>query len=73
MNELKHQIDDGHFPLLPEVKNSHSIAGLIKWFIRNVPQPLLTYPLYPKFIEVTKLNSAQEQVSIIYARLIYIL
>lgn len=36
--------------------------GLLKKFLRDIPTPLLTYELYTQFLNVTSLNSKEEQI-----------
>jgi len=42
---------------LPEVEdNPHVVAGLLKKFLRELPDPMLTYELYTCFIAISKLQ-----------------
>jgi hypothetical protein len=34
-----------------EYKDPHLVANLLKTWLRDLPDPLLTYQLYPKFVE----------------------
>lgn len=38
---------------LPDCQDPHVIAALLKNYLRSLPDPLLTYALYPRFLEVT--------------------
>eukprot|EP00238_Polyblepharides_amylifera_P010808 CAMPEP_0196585288 /NCGR_PEP_ID=MMETSP1081-20130531/50119_1 /TAXON_ID=36882 /ORGANISM="Pyramimonas amylifera, Strain CCMP720" /LENGTH=434 /DNA_ID=CAMNT_0041906781 /DNA_START=89 /DNA_END=1393 /DNA_ORIENTATION=- len=42
---MKHFNDDAS-PLLPEGCSAHDVAGLLKRFLRDLPEPLMTFELY---------------------------
>lgn len=51
------------FPLLSKVEDIHAITGLLKDFLRNLKEPLLTFRLNGNFMEAAgeselKLNSS---------------
>jgi hypothetical protein len=35
----------------PQDANPHDVAGLLKYFLRSMPEPLFTYKLYDQFLE----------------------
>lgn len=54
LDELRERLDKGADLDLNEIDDPHLITGLIKLFLRCLPEPLLTYQLYPEFIEVVE-------------------
>jgi hypothetical protein len=38
--------------VLPASENDHNVTGLLKMWIRDLPDPLLTYGHYPEWIEL---------------------
>mmetsp|Transcript_15919 Transcript_15919/g.62203 ORF Transcript_15919/g.62203 Transcript_15919/m.62203 type:complete len:600 (-) Transcript_15919:85-1884(-) len=53
MNVIKQKIDAGGIDDIDffEYNDPHLIAGLLKLYLRELPEPLFTFELYPKFIE----------------------
>ena len=47
----------GHYRFSTELHRTHDIAGLLKEFLRELPQPLLTRELLPLFIYVSRCPS----------------
>lgn len=41
---------------LPDCQDPHVIAALLKSYLRSLPDPLLTYALYPRFVEVAAMS-----------------
>lgn len=52
MKRLKLSIDSGcfKFPLIPEYRDVHVIASTLKSYLRELPEPLLTYKLYNEWM-----------------------
>ena len=44
----------GHYKFSTELHRTHDIAGLLKEFLRELPQPLLTRELLPLFLSVSR-------------------
>ena len=42
----------GNELVLPASENDHNVTGLLKMWIRDLPDPLLTYGHYPEWIEL---------------------
>ena len=38
-----------------EYKDPHLVANLLKIYLRELPDPLLTYALYPRFVEAASM------------------
>lgn len=68
VKRLKLSIDSGCFkyPLIPEYRDVHVIASTLKSYLRELPEPLLTYKLYNEWMSVAscpeehRLNLVQE-------------
>ena len=41
---------------IEEDSNPHDVASLLKQFLRELPEPLLTYELYSSFMQVGELG-----------------
>jgi len=57
----RREFDDDRVPMLTDdiyVRDIHSISSLLKMYFRELPNPLLTYQLYDKFVvgSVNKLD-----------------
>lgn len=52
LDALKKQLDAGKEPNLAEIDDLNIISGLIKLFLRELPEPLLTFELYNDFVSV---------------------
>ena len=50
MDEYKKMIDEGWKLDFSEVADPHVVPGLLKLFLREMPEPLLTFTLYRRFI-----------------------
>lgn len=52
MKELRERFLSGKTPLnLGKVEDVHVICGVLKDFLRKLPEPLLTFRLHPRFME----------------------
>ena len=49
---MRNNIDKGGSIDITEIEDPHLITGIIKLFLRSLPEPLLTFQLYQEFIEV---------------------
>lgn len=54
VKRLKLSIDSGCFkyPLIPEYRDVHVIASTLKSYLRELPEPLLTYKLYNEWMSL---------------------
>ncbi|KAH3760369.1 rho GTPase-activating protein 24 [Pelomyxa schiedti] len=52
INSMTEKWNKGQEPDLDSIIVPHTITGLLKAYLRSLPQPLLTFELYDKFIEV---------------------
>ena len=50
INELKRKINSGEDVQLMK-EDTHAVAGLLKTFLRELEEPLLTYELYDEIIQ----------------------
>ncbi|UYV79981.1 ARHGAP44 [Cordylochernes scorpioides] len=47
-------MDAGLFHMLDDVRDPHTVAGLLKTYLRQLPEPLLTYELYDEWLAATQ-------------------
>lgn len=52
VNDLKARIENGHDVVLSDY-SPHAVACLLKMWLRELPEPLLTFELYDEFNETT--------------------
>lgn len=60
INELKRRYDSGEDVDISSCKDAHVVAGLLKLYLRDLPDPPITYSLYPFFAaahHITKPNN----------------
>lgn len=50
INELKRKINEGNM-IDMSIEDTHVVAGLLKTFLRDLSEPLLTYELYDEIIQ----------------------
>ena len=51
LTQYKNDINNGKKVDFAEVEDSHLIPGLLKMWLREMPEPLLTFDLYSQFIK----------------------
>ncbi|KAJ5077633.1 rho/rac/cdc gtpase-activating protein [Anaeramoeba ignava] len=61
IQELKRKYDNGKTPNLDKVSSPHIVSGLLKLFLRELPEPLLSFELYDVFVAVHSINDAQQR------------
>ncbi|KAJ8378336.1 hypothetical protein AAFF_G00243560 [Aldrovandia affinis] len=71
VRQLREEFDRGVDVLLDEEHSVHDVAALLKEFLRDMPDPLLTKELYTAFINTMLLDHEEQQASI--QLLIYLL
>ncbi|UYV79975.1 ARHGAP17 [Cordylochernes scorpioides] len=54
MKRMKGAMDAGLFHMLDDVRDPHTVAGLLKTYLRQLPEPLLTYELYDEWLAATQ-------------------
>ncbi|CAH1976389.1 unnamed protein product [Acanthoscelides obtectus] len=72
VKRLKASIDSGCFvALIPEYRDAHVLASLLKLYLRELPEPLLTFHLHKEWLEAAQLpdNHRLEVVKSIVQRL----
>ncbi|CAG0887320.1 unnamed protein product [Darwinula stevensoni] len=62
VRQLREDFDGGAEVALDETQCPHDVATLLKEFLRDLPEPLLTKDLYKPFIATQKLNHRSDQV-----------
>ncbi|XP_041115101.1 rho GTPase-activating protein 6-like isoform X3 [Polyodon spathula] len=61
VRQLRAEFDSGVDVLLDEEQSVHDIAALLKEFLRDIPDPLLTRELYSAFINTVLMESDEQQ------------
>ncbi|XP_041834222.1 rho GTPase-activating protein 6-like isoform X2 [Melanotaenia boesemani] len=61
VRQLREEFDRGVDVQLDEEHSVHDVAALLKEFLRDMPDPLLTKELYTAFINTTLLHSDEQQ------------
>ena len=55
-NQLREAFELGENVDLYAIENVHSVAGLLKLFFRELPNPLATYDLFNEFLAVASIR-----------------
>jgi len=67
VRELKEKFLRGKsVPLLSKVDDIHAITGLLKDFLRNLREPLLTFRLNRKFMDAAEVSDEDNSIALIY-------
>uniref|UniRef100_A0A8C5GK05 Rho-GAP domain-containing protein n=1 Tax=Gouania willdenowi TaxID=441366 RepID=A0A8C5GK05_GOUWI len=53
-------------PVLSEVKNINTVTGLLKDFLRNLKEPLLTFRLTQAFMDAAEVSDEENSFSLLY-------
>ncbi|XP_053732310.1 rho GTPase-activating protein 6-like isoform X2 [Synchiropus splendidus] len=64
VRRLREEFDQGWDVGLEEERSVHDVAALLKEFLRDMPDPLLTRELYSAFISTTLLEVAEQETAI---------
>uniref|UniRef100_A0A8C1V2T5 Myosin IXb n=1 Tax=Cyprinus carpio TaxID=7962 RepID=A0A8C1V2T5_CYPCA len=67
--ELRHILEKGESAVSLDNYPIHTITGLVKLWLRELPEPLITYSLYNDFLYAADLPEASERVRAIYRKL----
>ncbi|XP_074624560.1 rac GTPase-activating protein 1-like [Acropora palmata] len=66
VRELKEKLLLGKIPDLRQVSDIHVVCGLLKDFLRNLAEPLLTYELWSKFVDAANKTDEDDSASATY-------
>ncbi|XP_039602718.1 rac GTPase-activating protein 1 [Polypterus senegalus] len=70
VKELKEKFLRGKtVPLLSKVDDIHAICGLLKDFMRNLKEPLLTFRLNKDFMEAAEISDEDNSVAAVYQKI----
>ncbi|XP_030374247.1 rho GTPase-activating protein 92B [Scaptodrosophila lebanonensis] len=63
LRRMKHALEAQHVktPLPVEYQDPHVIGSILKLYLRELPEPLLTYALYKDFIRIAERHSEAER------------
>lgn len=59
INAWRAELDQAKQVSFPSNANPHSVAGIMKLFFREMPEPLLTFPLYEDWCSVAEIRTWQ--------------
>mmetsp|Transcript_33465 Transcript_33465/g.57157 ORF Transcript_33465/g.57157 Transcript_33465/m.57157 type:complete len:871 (+) Transcript_33465:20-2632(+) len=65
IEKLRDQLDQGKKVFFSQNMDVHSVANLFKQWLREMPEPILTWKLYDDFIAVDDLNEQEEKLKAI--------
>jgi len=54
INEFKHSVDSGKELVIPANTDPHAVAGLLKLYLRELPEPVFNFDLYDAFMQYYK-------------------
>lgn len=66
VRELKAKMEENHKEVIFEHYQVHVLASVLKSFLREMPEPLLTFECYENFITAANLSETQDRVSTLY-------
>ncbi|XP_030625739.1 rac GTPase-activating protein 1 [Chanos chanos] len=70
VKELKEKFLRGKtVPILSKVDDIHAITGLLKDFLRNLKEPLLTFRLNRAFMEAAELSDEDNSIALMYEKI----
>jgi len=62
VRNIKKKFDQGKKVDLNQVKNPHTVAGVLKLWFRELPEPLLTYELYDSFLAAIRAPEVTQRI-----------
>jgi len=71
IKSLKQGFDAGEDVDLEDVEDVHTVAGLLKLYLRELPTPLFPFDTYSSFIEISKDTSSSKQEKIESVKLLF--
>ena len=54
VKRLKSGFEAGLWDLTDRVRDPHAVAGTLKCYLRELPEPLLSHALYPQWIDASQ-------------------
>ncbi|XP_072927125.1 rac GTPase-activating protein 1 [Hemitrygon akajei] len=67
VKELKEKFLRGkNLPLLSKVDDIHAVCGLLKDFLRNLKEPLITFRLYTAFVKAAEIPDEDNSIAAMY-------
>tara|TARA_R110002050_G_scaffold16511_6_gene49954 strand:- start:616 stop:1470 length:855 start_codon:yes stop_codon:yes gene_type:complete len=61
MDELIREFDENEDPDLSK-EDVHVVAGVLKYYFRSLPVPIMTYDLYPEFLLVAEIADEEKRI-----------
>lgn len=65
IENLKDQLNQGANVFFSENMDVHSVANLLKLWLRELPEPLLTFKAYSTFMKIVNISTKENQISAI--------
>ncbi|KAI1293852.1 Rho GTPase-activating protein 44 [Halotydeus destructor] len=66
VKKLKSSFDAGLVDYHEYVRDAHTVAGTLKSYLRELPEPLLTHSFYPDWIEAAKISDADRRLQALW-------
>ena len=61
LDDMRRRMDRGEDISLADVTDPHLVAGLLKLYLREMSEPLLTYKLYNKFLMCSPMPGGEQK------------
>lgn len=69
INELKQKLDTGDENVDLELYSVHVLTAVFKSFLRDMPEPLMTFNLYTSFLLATAISDPQEKIQTLFSHI----
>ncbi|XP_076020665.1 rho GTPase-activating protein 22 isoform X2 [Genypterus blacodes] len=64
VRELQHMFDCGEKPVFDSTTDVHTVASLLKLYIRELPEPIVPFDKYPQFLSCAHLLTKDKEMGI---------
>jgi hypothetical protein len=61
LNALRQKVEEGNLDF-SNVEDPHLISGLLKAYLRELPEPLMTYDLYTEFVNINNTVAVEDKI-----------
>jgi len=63
LEQYKVTLNKGHVLDISKITDQHTVAGLLKMFIRELPDPVFTHKLFPEFLSTIEIKDEPTRIS----------
>eukprot|EP01104_Vermistella_antarctica_P002925 TRINITY_DN13101_c0_g1_i1.p1 TRINITY_DN13101_c0_g1~~TRINITY_DN13101_c0_g1_i1.p1 ORF type:complete len:754 (+),score=192.56 TRINITY_DN13101_c0_g1_i1:567-2828(+) len=60
IQSMRKQVDRGKYGAFKSVRDPHTVSGLLKTYLRELPEPLFSFEFFSKFVAAAKSNSIEK-------------